>query len=108
MEIGGVDVVIPSDVNGNLIAARCVKYAFTEKTGNTIYLKMSPNGIKFLKLDQSKVYGISFENGNITVLNPQTLVVDVPFNIVFTKYLLGDKLDEVFQYYSKAFGRKHV
>ena len=48
---------------------------FRKKSGSYWYLRVSESAVKFLKLDATKVYGVS-HNGNITVVEADKVVIE--------------------------------
>lgn len=47
---------------------------FRKVGGEYVHLRISASSVKFLGLDPSKVYGVTF-NGNVSVMEPTKLVV---------------------------------
>lgn len=46
---------------------------FRKKQGTYVYLRISNSSVGYINLDRTKVHGICF-NGNITIVEPNTLV----------------------------------
>lgn len=46
---------------------------FRKKNGEYVYLRISESAVRFLGLDETKVYGVCF-NGNVTCLDQDKLV----------------------------------
>lgn len=68
-----------------LVPAKDVRQAFRKRTGEYVYLRLSESSVKFLKLDETKIYGVCF-NGNVAVVDPDKLVVEMPLSAILDNH----------------------
>ena len=77
-----------------LVPVKDVRQAFRKRTGEYVYIRLSESSVKFLKLDETKVYGVCF-NGNVSVMEPDKLVVEMPLESVLKNQYKQDAWEEM-------------
>ena len=60
---------------GDLHGGQC----FRKKTGEYVYVVISPSSARFAGMDEAFVWGVSF-NGNLAKVDPSTMVVPKPLS----------------------------